>query len=99
MVQFDVVADDVIHFFGCQGLGQTAEQRARAAGSHSVYEHVFLVFDQIGVVGGAVRRAGIAVKVAVIIINAATQKMSFLISTGCMSILQKVQSGKEILRH
>ena len=71
MVQFDVVADDVIHFFGCQGLGQTAEQRARAAGSHSVYEHVFLVFDQIGVVGGAVRRAGIAVKVAVIVINAA----------------------------
>ena len=71
VIQLQMIADDIVDFFRLHDLAQAAEQGSGAAGGAGVHEDVLFIPDHIGIVGRAFRGAGVAVKVAMVVIDAA----------------------------
>ena len=69
MIQFHVVADNVVNLLGLEHMSHAAEQGFVHACRHCINQAVLFVFDEVGVVGCAFRTAGIAVKIVVIVVD------------------------------
>ena len=71
VVELHVVDDEIVDLLGLNHAAEAAEQGAGLAGGHGIDQGVFLVLDEVGVVGRALGALGVAVEVVVVVVHVA----------------------------